>query len=214
MLKLQAKTREDGKSLEQVRAEGYVPAVFYGMGKESVSIVVEDKEFRKIWREAGESTTVLLETPTEKVDVLIHEVQMDPVKDVPIHIDFLAIDMNKEIEVAVALEFIGESVAVKAGGVLVKVLHEVEVKALPKNLPHTLEIDISTLEAVNDQILVSDIKLPSGVVMITGGEEVVVLVSVAKEEVVEEAPAVDLSAIEVEKKGKKEEEEEIAPTAE
>ena len=185
MLKLQAKTREDGKSLDQIRAEGYVPAVFYGSGKESTSIVVDDKEFRKIWKEAGESMTVLLEAPSGKVDVLIHEVQMDPVKDVPIHIDFLAIDMNKEIEVPVAIEFVGESDAVKAGA----------------------------LKVVDDQILVSDIKLPAGVTMITGGEEVVVLVSTAKEEVVEEAPVVDLSAIEVEKKGKKEEEE-VAPATE
>jgi len=213
MLKLQAKTREDGKSLDQIRAEGYVPAVFYGSGKESTSIVVDDKEFRKIWKEAGESMTVLLEAPSGKVDVLIHEVQMDPVKDVPIHIDFLAIDMNKEIEVPVAIEFVGESDAVKAGAVLVKVTHEVEVKALPKNLPHNLEVDISALKVVDDQILVSDIKLPAGVTMITGGEEVVVLVSTAKEEVVEEAPVVDLSAIEVEKKGKKEEEE-VAPATE
>ena len=207
MLKLQAKARETKTGLDQMRAEGFVPAVFYGMGKESVSIMVEDKEFRKVWREAGESTTVLLETPTGKVDVLIHEVQMDPVKDTPVHIDFLAIDMNKEIEVPVALEFVGESDAVKAGGVLTKSLHEVEVKALPKNLPHNLEVDISALATLEDQILVSDIKLPAGVTMITGGEEVVAVVSAAKEEEPAEAAPVDLSAIEVEKRGKKEEEE-------
>ncbi len=210
MLKLQAKAREAKTGLDQMRTEGFVPAVFYGMGKESVSIMVEDKEFRKVWREAGESTTVLLETPTGKVDVLIHEVQMDPVKDTPVHIDFLAIDMNKEIEVPVALEFVGESDAVKAGGVLMKSLHEVEVKALPKNLPHGLEVDISALATLEDQILVSDIKLPAGVTMITSGEEVVALVSAAKEEEPAEAVAVDLSAIEVEKKGKKEEEEAVA----
>ena len=207
MLKLQAKARETKTGLDQMRAEGFVPAVFYGMGKESVSIMVEDKEFRKIWREAGESTTVLLETPTGKVDVLIHEVQMDPVKDTPVHIDFLAVDMNKEIEVPVALEFVGESDAVKAGGVLTKSLHEVEVKALPKNLPHNLEVDISALATLEDQILVSDIKLPMGVTMVTDGEEVVAVVSAAKEEEPAEAAPVDLSAIEVEKKGKKEEEE-------
>ncbi len=98
--------------------------------------------------------------------------------------------------------------AVKNGlGNLVKVLHEVEVEALPKDLPHNLEVDISKLETVESQIFVSDIKLPTGVTMITGGEEVVasiVLQVEEKEEVI--APPVDLSAIEVEKKGKKEEE--------
>ena len=90
-------------------------------------------------------------------------------------------------------------------GNIVKVLHEVEIEALPKNLPHNLEVSLESLIALEDQIHVKDIKLPVGVKMETDGEEIVALVALQKEEVVESVP-VDLSAIEVEKKGKKEDE--------
>src|SRR6185369_10528595 len=133
--------------------------------------------------------------------------QVDPVTDEPIHVDFLAIDMKKNIRVKVPLVFEGISNAVKSGiGNLVKVLHEIEVEALPKDLPHNLIVDISKLETLQDNIVVSDIKLPSGVVAITNAGDVVASVVMQVEEKEEVAPPVDLSAIEVEKKGKKEEE--------
>jgi large subunit ribosomal protein L25 len=116
--------------------------------------------------------------------------------------------MKKEIEVAVPIEFSGLAEAEKNGlGTVVKVMHEVEVKALPNDLPHTLEIDISGLATLEDQIHVKDIALPKGVTMITEGEEVVALIAAFVEEKEEEAAPVDLSAIEVEKKGKQEDEE-------
>ena len=145
------------------------------------------------------------DTKVKKVDVLIHDVQVDPVKGFPVHVDFLAIDMNKPVEVTIPLEFIGLAKAEKDGlGTLVKVLHEVDIKALPKDLPHNIEVDVTSIATLEDVIHVKNIKLPNGVTLITEGEEVVALVAAAKEEK-EEAP-VDLSAIEVEKRGKKEEE--------
>ena len=189
-----------------MRKGGDLPAVFYGAGKESTPISVSMIEFKKIWYKAGESSTVKISTPEGDVDALIHDVQVDPVSDEPIHVDFLVIDMNKKIEVGVALEFTGVSEAVKSGaGTLVKVLHEIEIEALPKDLPHALVVDISKLITVDSQILVSDIKLPAGVTLITKANEVIASISLQKEEKEEAAP-VDLSAIEVEKKGKKEEE--------
>jgi len=206
MLNLKAKIRDIKEDLEDLRKGGELPAVYYGMGKVATSISIPTIEFKKVWNKAGESTAVKVSTPEGDVDVLIHDVQVDPVSDEPIHVDFLVIDMNKKIEVGVALEFVGISEAVKAGlGNLVKVLHEVEIEALPKDLPHSLPVDISKLETIDSQILVSDIVLPAGVVMITKGTEVVASIAIQKEEVEEVAP-VDLSAIEVEKKGKKEEE--------
>ena len=207
MLTLNAKNRDIKEDLEVLRKGGELPAVFYGAGKESTSISISIIEFKKIWEKAGESSTVQITTPSSSVDALIHEVQVDPVTDEPIHVDFLVVDMNKTIQVGVPLEFIGVSEAVKSGlGILVKVLHEVEVEALPRDLPHNLEIDISKLITVDDQILVSDIKIPAGVTMITKETEVVASIAVQKEEKEEEVVPVDLSAIEVEKKGKKEEE--------
>ena len=131
--------------------------------------------------------------------------QKDPIRGFPIHIDFLAIDMNKKVEVTVPIEFIGIAPAEKEGlGILVKTLHEIEVEALPKDLPHNISVDVSILVALDDQIHIKDITLPKGVTMITDENEVVALIAAIKEEVLETTP-VDLSAIEVEKKGKKEE---------
>jgi large subunit ribosomal protein L25 len=207
MLALKAKIRDVKEDLEALRKGGELPAVFYGAGKESTSISIPIVEFKKVWQKAGESSTVKISTPGGEVDTLIHEVQVDPVTDEPIHVDFLVIDMNKKIEVKVSLEFTGISEAVKSGlGTLVKVLHEVEIEALPKDLPHNLAVDISKLENLNSQILVSDIELPAGVVMITKGSEVVASIAEQKEEKEEVVAPVDLSEIEVEKKGKKEEE--------
>ena len=206
MLTLTAKIRDIKGNLDKLREAGELPAVFYGMGNDSTSISISKIEFKKIWRQAGESSTVKITTPSGVYDALIHDVQVNPVTDEPIHVDFLVIDMNKAIKVEVPLEFSGVSEAVKTGlGTLVKVLHEVEVEALPKDLPHNFMIDISSLVGLDSQILVSDIVLPKNVKMITKGEEVVASIAVQKEEVEEVAP-VDLSAIEVEKKGKKEEE--------
>lgn len=206
MFIIKAEKRNEDVNLEILRKSGNIPAVFYGAGNTTTSVSIPLVEFKKIWRQAGESSTVKLSVDGKEVDVLIHEVQVHPVTEVPIHVDFLAIDMNKKIKVNVELEFVGISNAVKNGlGNLVKVLHEVEIEALPKDLPHNLEVDLSALENVDSQILVSDIKLPTGVEMITEKEEVVASIVLQKEEKEEVVP-VDLSSIEVEKKGKKEEE--------
>ena len=208
MLALTAKIRDIKENLDNLRASGELPAVFYGMKNPSTSISISKIDFKKIWRQAGESSTVKITTPASVIDVLIHDVQVNPVTDEPIHVDFLVIDINKAIKVKVPLEFTGVSEAVKSGlGTLVKVLHEVEVEALPADLPHNFIVDISSLVGLDSQILVSGIILPKGVKMITKTDEVVASIAVQKEEPKEEvAPVVDLSAIEVEKKGKREEE--------
>jgi large subunit ribosomal protein L25 len=206
MKTLVATMRSKADKLSTVRINGMVPAVVYGASVENTSISVSSIDFVKVFKEAGESSTIVLDMGGKKVDVLIHDVQFDPVKSFPLHVDFLAVDMNKPVEVNIPLEFTGVAGAEKSGlGTLVKALHEVEIKALPKDLPHNFVIDISSLATLEDKILVKDIKLGSGVTMLTDGEEIVALVSVAKE-VKEEETVVDLSAIEVEKKGKKEEE--------
>ena len=209
MLVIKATKRDLDIKLNTLRKSGVIPAVFYGAGKDTTSISIPNVEFKKVWRDAGESSAIKIGmggAAGSDIDALIHEVQVDPVTGEPIHVDFLAIDMKKKITVNVPLEFEGVSNAVKSGlGNLVKVLHEIEIEALPSDLPHNLVVDISSLETLENQIFVSDIKLPNGVVAITGGEEVVASIIAQVEEKEEEAP-VDLSAIEVEKKGKKEEE--------
>jgi large subunit ribosomal protein L25 len=206
-----------------------IPSIVYGVRVENTLISVPTVDFLKVFKVAGESSTILLEikggeikkgataekeVASKKVDVLIHDMQVDPVKGFPIHVDFLAIDMNKPVEVTIPVEFIGLAPAEKDGlGNLVKVMHEIDIEALPKDLPHNVTVDLSVLLALDDQIHVKDIVLPKGVTMKTDLEEVIALIAAIKEEVVEEAP-VDLSAIEVEKKGKKDEEGVEAPEAE
>ncbi len=207
MFVIKAKKRNEGINWDTLKKTGEIPAVFYGAGKTATSISVPIIDFKKIWREAGESSTVKISMGDNNIDVLIHEVQVHPITEEPIHADFLVVDMNKKIKVKVPLEFIGISNAVKNGlGNLVKVLHEVEVEALPKNLPHNLEVDLSKLETIESQIFVSDIKLPAGVVVITNEHDVVASIVLQVEEKEEVIPPPDLSTIEVEKKGKKEEE--------
>lgn len=193
-----------------LRAQELVPAVYYGKGKDAVSISVPLKEFTKVFKEAGETTTVSLQIGGEKINTMIHDIQRDPLSGAPMHVDFLVIDMNKEIEVPVPIEFTGLAEAEKNGlGTLVKVLHEVHVKALPANLPHSFTVDVTGLATLDDQIHVKDIALPTGVTLVTGEDEVIALVTPFIEEK-EEAPAFDPNAIEVEKKGKEEAEGEAA----
>lgn len=207
MFAIKAKTRDDSVKVDALRKEGEIPAVFYGAGKETTPISVGTIEFKKVWREAGESSAVKITTPLGIIDALIHEVQVDPITEEPIHVDFLAIDMKKKITVGVPLEFIGISNAVKGGiGNLVKSIHELEVEALPADLPHSLSVDISKLETLNDQIFVYDVELPPGVTLISNPSDVVASIIEQVEEKEEEVAPVDLSAIEVEKKGKKDEE--------
>lgn len=208
MFKLSAKIRDiSGKAVKTLRQAGEIPAVIYGAKDSAKSIILSIIDFRKVYKEAGESSVISLELDGKKHDALIHDVQFDPISGEPIHVDFLLISQDKELEVDVPLVFEGVAPVVKElGANLVKVMHELPISALPKNLPHDIVIDVSVLKTLDDQILVSDIKLPAGVKPTVSLEEVVVSVTEAGEEVVEEEIAVDLSAIEVEKKGKTEEE--------
>jgi len=202
MLKLKVEKRDLKESLDNLRKQSKLPAVYYGKKEASTPIKLSLVDFKKALKTAGESTIITLEGAGIDVDVLIHAFDLDPVTDMPIHADFYAIEKDKKLEVDVPLEFIGVSPAVKdLGAVLVKVAHEIEIEALPKDLPGKLVVDISALINFDSVITAGEIKLPAGVVLKMGAEEVIASVYEPKEEVIETAP-VDLSSIEVEKKGK------------
>lgn len=208
MTTLNAKLRDNAIKNDDLRSGGEIPAVFYGFKKDVTSLAVNKVAFTKVFKEVGETNTLKLETPSGSFDALIHEVQYDPMTNQPIHIDFLSVDMTKEVEVEVPFEFEGESAAVKAGGILVKVMHEVKISALPKNIPHAIHVDISALETQESVIHLKDLKFPEGVNVIEDMEAVVASIAIAKDEPIEAAP-VDLSTIEVEAKGKKDVEGEV-----
>lgn len=194
------------KARSTLRKQEMVPAVVYGKKEKSTPIAVSLKEFTLAWKEAGESTVLTLKGLEGDKDVLIQEVSVDPIYGEPVHIDFYAIEADKLVVVSVPLVFEGVAPAEKElGGNLTKVMHDIEVEALPKNLPHDIVVDISGLKTFEDQIHASQIVLPAGVSLACEPEEVVALVAEAVEESEEEpTEAPDMSAIEVEKKGKDE----------
>lgn len=208
MQTLQIQARNTAIKPETLRDAGKVPAVFYGPKEASTPVTLDRKEFDKVWREAGETTVVILQGLDEEKEVLIHQVDFHAVSGIAQHVDFYAVEKGKKVQTHVPLEFIGESPAVKnLGGTLAKVMHEIEVEALPKDLPHTIEIDISKLETFESRIAIKDIAPMPGVEVMGNPEDLIVSVDQPKEEEVE-APveSIDMDAIEVEKKGKKEEE--------
>ena len=195
--------RDKTHPVHKLRENGEVPAVVYGPKQEPISLTVSEKTFRKVLSEAGESTIVELSGLPEAIDVLIKGVEFDPLKKQINHIDLYALEKGKEITTAVALEFVGEAPAEQSGfGSITKVLHEVKVTCMPKDLPGHIDVDISVLVTAEDKILVSDLKIPTGVKLEVEGEGSVAVVTPLTEEVEEEAPEVDMDAIEVEQKGK------------
>lgn len=208
MTTLSATNREKtgSKASAQYRADGKLPAVMYGGAeKDSTALLLEASEFEKAWREAGESTVCTLETPDGRKNVLINDVAVDPLYGNVLHVDLYAVRTDVAVEVDVPLEFVGVAPAEKElGGTLVKVMHELTISALPKDLPHAVEVDTSVLSTFDDQVLVRDITLPVGVTAVVDAEEVVALVQAQREEEPEEVSA-DIASVEVEKKGKEEE---------
>lgn len=211
MLTLTVEKREEGgTSAAVLRREGKVPGVVYGAHHEATAIVLPAVQFSKVFAEAGEATIVSLEGIGASLPTLIHQVDLDPLTNMPQHVDFYAVTKGEKVQVHIPIEFVGESPAVKAGANMVKVLHEIEVEADPMNLPHNFTVDLSMLVEINAQIHVSDLVLPAGVELVTDAEEVIVLTQEVAAEKADETPA-DISTVEVEKKGKEEgAEEEVA----
>jgi large subunit ribosomal protein L25 len=167
-IKLTAKLREiTGKKVFQLRADDKIPAVLYGSGVENKNLVFDYNTFEKVYKEAGESTIVDLEIEGgETVKVLITEIVYEPVKHVFSHVDLKAVNMKEKITANVEFKFLGESPAIKEGGILVQNLNEVEIRCLPTELIHGIEVDLTTLEKVGDTISFKDLVIPEAVEII------------------------------------------------
>ncbi len=168
---------------EKLRKEGRLPGVLYGNKVQNVNLTVDAREFDKLLRKAGESTIVELITDDGKTHpTLIHDVQNHYLTSVPTHVDFYEVSMTKKLKAAVQLEFIGESFAVKTlGGVLVKVLSEVEVECLPVDLPHNIVVSLDVLKTLHDTVHVKDLTVPAKVKIVTDANELVVKVQPPRE---------------------------------
>lgn len=207
MITIDAKLRDVKVNPKMIRKEGNIPAVFYGAGQESTPISVEKARFLKVLEEAGESTIITLKTPNGALEALIHDVDLDPIIGDPIHIDFYIVTKGHKLEVDIPLEFVGIAPAEKLGGIVTKIMHELAIEAVPAKLPQSIIVDLAKLVALDSHITVGDLVLGDGVKALIADTEVVVNISLPREEEVAPVVATDLSAIEVEKKGKKEGEE-------
>ena len=214
MLTLTIEKRDMKAKLDALRKSGSMPGVFYGRKEASTPISLVEKDFIKVWKQAGETSVIILKDGATEHEALIQEVDLDPVRDTPRHVDFYVVEKGKKLKLKVPVEFTGVSEAVKSlGGILVKVLREVEIEALPRDLPHSLIADLSLLKTLESVITAKDIKLAEGVTLMAKPDDVVVSITVAKEEVEEVAP-VDAANIEVvDAKGKKPVEGEAAAPA-
>lgn len=211
MLSLSAKIRKEEKS-GTLRNKGLLPAVLYGPKIKNLSLQVDEKEFEKIFKEAGESSLIKLKVGEDEFLVLVHDLQKDPLKGNFIHIDFYQPVLDEETEATVPLEFIGEAAAVKElAGTLVKNIKELEVRALPQNLPHDIKVNVESLKTFEDTITIKDLKIPEGVKVLKEPEEIIALVTPPEkvEEELEKPIEEKVEEVEkVEEKEKKEEKEE------
>lgn len=203
-----------GRKVKQLRKEGLLPATVYGKAFESLSVQFNLTELEKLFNDIGEST--LLEVvldEKEKLPVLLRNPQYHPISGDLIHIDCYKVNLKEKISAMVPVEFIGESQAVKDGNVLITVTDEVEIEALPADLPESIEVDLVVLDNLEAVVTVSDLKLDTSILtVLTDGEQLIAKVEAPKEEVAEEesTPA-DVEVItekkeEAESEEKKEEE--------
>lgn len=219
---LTAKKRNElGKKTKALRNQGFIPAIIYGYKTNNTPLTVSKKDFHEVFGKAGTSTIVDLKIDQDPIQkVLIHDPQVDPINNEPIHIDFYKVRMDQKIRTEIPLIFTGESIAVKElEGSLVTNKDSVEIECLPGDLIQEIKVDISPLKTFEDAIHVSDLEVPQTVTILNDPEETVALVEEPRSEEelaeLEEAVSEDVEAVEVE--GKKEEGaegEEAAPAEE
>jgi large subunit ribosomal protein L25 len=156
-----------GKKNTKLREQGLIPGVVYGRKTKPLSLSLDLKEFLNIYRQAGDTDLIdlVIDNKGQEITkkVLVQAISRDYVTSQPLHIDFYEVEMDKPVTTHVPLVFIGESPAIKKGGILVKSMDEIEIEALPKDLPHQIEVDISSLDTFDKSIYVKDINLPTGV---------------------------------------------------
>ena len=176
-LEILAQSR-DLKKMNKLRKAGYLPGVIYGPKGKSKALKTDKKDFDKMFKEAGESTLVDLKIDDKEIGkVLINDYQVDPVSGNIIHFDLYRVRMDKEIVTNIPIKFTGESPAVKnSNGVLAKNHDTLEIKCLPGDLIHGIEIDLSVLENIDDMIRIKELKISDKVEVLADAEEVVISV--------------------------------------
>ena len=202
-LKIQARA-VFGKNTEKLRKAGLIPAEVFGRGIKNIHVSVSTKDFSKVFKEAGENTVInLVDEKGAKTPAIISDVSFDHLKNEMLSVDFHHIRLDEKIQAKVPVEFIGEAPAVKKGLVIIKVMNEIEVEALPNEIPHRFEVDISSLENPGQDISVKDLKSATGVKILANPDATIITVAESrKEEVVAppSAPAAEAAPAEAPEK--------------
>lgn len=158
-VKLKADQRDDlaKSNTKKIRQAGSVPAIVYGNNKEPRTVSVNSMELLKTVRDEGKNAIISLEVGGDSVDVMLHDYQIEPLKDELVHADFYVVNMSQEMDVQVPIHLDGEAQGAKDGGVLQQPLHEISLRAKPANIPEEIKVDVASLE-IGDSITVADLK--------------------------------------------------------
>lgn len=184
------RTAKGRNAVAHLRKEGRIPAALYGEGTDALLLSVDARAFREVYLKAGEGQVVVVHVDGTEHPVFVKELAVDPVTQLVLHVDFYRVDLNKEVVAPVELSFEGASPAVKdLAGTLVRVMTEVEVKALPNDMPESIVVDLSALATFDDSISIADLSVPSGVEILADAEETVATVEAPRSE--EELAALD-----------------------
>ncbi len=172
-----------GKRVKALRRSGLLPAILYGVGMEPQTLELPAHETELILQRVSGSTLIDLKVDKKVHKVLVREVQREVISRKPIHVDFLEVAMDVTIRAVVPIELVGEAPAVRElGGVLVSGLNDIEVEALPSNLPDRISVDISVLQGFDDSITVGDLDLEEGVTILNDPEEAIANITYMMEE--------------------------------
>jgi len=197
-----------GKKVGALRRDGKLPGILYGYQIDSTPILMELREANRVLAHASSSQLITINLDGKEFATLVREKQRDFIKGTLLHVDFQVVSLTEKIRTSVGIELSGTSPAVKDfNGVIVQELDEVEVEALPQDLPDKFVVDISGLTKIGDAVFVRDLNVPSSIEILNEPDEVVVIVTGAAPEISEEEVSEEISEPEVIERGKKEEEE-------
>lgn len=193
-MKLTVTSRQDKKA-KDLRKEGLIPCIIYGKHlSTSLAVACKRNDLIKKYKEAWYSTPITVSGDGIDQLVLIQDIQLDPVTDVLIHVDFLAVNKDEKVTTEIPVKMIGESMVEKLGEGKIQLLKDfIEVEAFPQDLPHDVTIDISAIKTINDVIVVRDLKFSDKVEVLDDPEQAIVTVLIITEEV-EEAPVAAVEA--------------------
>ncbi|MBC8080738.1 MAG: 50S ribosomal protein L25 [Gorillibacterium sp.] len=183
-IQLNERTGGTKSHIKQARKQGHIPAVLYGIGKDTLSLEVNEKEIIEILKKNPRAILQGKTSDSKVTPVIIQHIQKDSMSGKILHIDFHHVNMTESMDSKVAIHFAGDAIGIKAGGVLQVDLYEVEVRCMPKDLPTSMEVDISGL-AIGDHLLVSDLIFQDGIEVLTDPTTVMIQIKVIHDEVEE-----------------------------